>query len=305
MSAGPRSALSLYLAYRLFRVAPTRQWAQERLYAYLAWVYFSLSHWMGKGASALPSPPEGWFVSRYAQSTVRQAAQDSLVLPACVWNSNSIVRRCQMTWLSPSPAQCGRNDSHTLGRTASSLCARPAPSNLSVAGVYVCVGMCRSETFDQAVSFGHEAESGDKATSGVISTLRFSPNSRFVLTAARDGELRLWDLLRIQTPVEVDHHLMADAAVALVWHAAANLVAVVDVGGEWGIWNGVVPPHVGSATAAIDAAAVAAAFAVTPDAEAEALAGQEEAADTVRVPTPAASATRFVRSLLSWFDRLA
>jgi len=25
---------------------------------------------------------------------------------------------------------------------------------------------------------------------------------------------------------------MADAAVALVWHAAANLVAVVDVGGE-------------------------------------------------------------------------
>jgi hypothetical protein len=145
---------------------------------------------------------------------------------------------------------------------------------------------CRSETFDQAVSFGHKAESGDKPTSGVISTLCFSPNSRFVLTAARDGELRLWDLLHIQTPVDVDRHLMADAAVALVWHAAANLVAVVDVGGEWGVWNGVVPPHVGSATAAVDAAAATtAAFTVAQDAEAEAFAGQQEVADAVRAPT--------------------
>ena len=40
-----------------------------------------------------------------------------------------------------------------------------------------------------------------------------------------------------------------------MWHAAANLVAVVDVGGEWGVWNGVVPPHLGSASLAVDAAA--------------------------------------------------
>jgi WD40 repeat protein len=50
----------------------------------------------------------------------------------------------------------------------------------------------------------------------VVSRLAFSPNGRFVLAAARDGELRLWDLVDVMTPREVDRHRLADAAVGLV-----------------------------------------------------------------------------------------
>ncbi|KAH7291609.1 hypothetical protein KP509_29G024200 [Ceratopteris richardii] len=78
---------------------------------------------------------------------------------------------------------------------------------------------------------------GHSATVGV---LMWSPNGKYLATAAGDNQVILWDADNRQ---DIDSQKFEAQICSLAWKHKGNALAVIDAYGKFGVWEPVVPSH--------------------------------------------------------------
>lgn len=122
---------------------------------------------------------------------------------------------------------------------------------------------------------------------GVVDVVAWSPNGRYLASAASDNQILVWDLDRRETIQRYRHE---SPICALAWHPAANTLAAMDLDGQYALCHSVVPGHMPAPhKEAAPAAALAAPAAAAPAAAAAADEGED--GQVIGAPKDAPAAT--------------
>lgn len=76
--------------------------------------------------------------------------------------------------------------------------------------------------------------------SATVGFLAWSPNGKYLATAAGDNQVILWDVDNRQ---DIDCQKFEAQICSLAWKPKGNALAVIDSDGKFGVWDPVVPAH--------------------------------------------------------------
>ncbi|MCO5577428.1 hypothetical protein L7F22_031260 [Adiantum nelumboides] len=76
--------------------------------------------------------------------------------------------------------------------------------------------------------------------SATVGFLAWSPNGKYIATAAGDNQVILWDVDNRQ---DIDSQKFDSQVCSLAWKPNGNGLAVIDADGKFGVWDPIVPAH--------------------------------------------------------------
>ncbi|MCO5611416.1 hypothetical protein L7F22_065669 [Adiantum nelumboides] len=92
----------------------------------------------------------------------------------------------------------------------------------------------------------YDRDTGEKVLSlkgghsATVGFLAWSPNGKYIATAAGDNQVILWDVDNRQ---DIDSQKFDSQVCSLAWKPNGNGLAVIDADGKFGVWDPIVPAH--------------------------------------------------------------
>lgn len=81
-----------------------------------------------------------------------------------------------------------------------------------------------------------------------ICYLTWAPNGKYIVTSGLDKQVLLWDVDKKQ---DIDRHKFEERVCCMAWKPNCNALSVIDVRGNYGVWESLVPSSMVSPTVGI------------------------------------------------------